>query len=243
MQYLLYLKVFPNFIYTPTFPYKTLTKEDLNLLKTSQNNLYCNNENCLIPGKDLKNNPKVQFNWSKFMLSFRKFGWKWFFFSVNLYINHSTVTKLQRKHWLNVKNFHPISFNKPNYNVVVTVAHYLAYKSKNIFQALWSDTDPVHMQLFPSLNIPYLISQVTQAVNQSCAQHSPLNTHTHILAWSTRRKQEQCRVVLVAVISDSYPRIVTLILFSAVQREILCSAPPQVGMHQLYKKLVCGEIL
>lgn len=91
--------------------------------------------------------------------------------------------------------------------------HYLDYESKNIFHVLLSDTDPVHMQLFPSSNIPCPISQVTQAVNQSCAHHTPLNTPTHILAWSTRRKQGQCRVVLVALGSDSNARIVALMLF------------------------------
>lgn len=51
---------------------------------------------------------------------------------------------------------------------------------------VWRRTDPVHSQLFPSLNISYYISQVIPAVNlSSCAQYTLLNTHTrtHILKW------------------------------------------------------------
>lgn len=64
--------------------------------------------------------------------------------------------------------------------VVVIVAHYLEYELKNIFRVLRSDTGRIlFAQLFLSLNISYLISQVITAVNLSCAQHTVPNTHTH----------------------------------------------------------------
>lgn len=65
--------------------------------------------------------------------------------------------------------------------VVVIVAHYLEYELKNIFRVLRSDTGRIlFAQLFLSLNISYLISQVITAVNLSCAQHTVPNTHTHV---------------------------------------------------------------
>lgn len=54
---------------------------------------------------------------------------------------------------------------------------------------VWYRTDPVHSQLFSSLNMSYYSSQVILAVNLSCAQHTLLNSHTHILKLDTRRKQ------------------------------------------------------